>query len=87
MISTRCLAQLNICQSFEYFKEEVMLMLLHLDIFNASEKSFCSDGNYEREMRRKIWPIWFIASLGNRGERMYALRYKFMHNPPELPRK
>ena len=32
----RCLAQLNICQSFECLKE-VTFMLLPLDIFNASE--------------------------------------------------
>lgn len=81
-MSTKVLGTVNMCQSFEYLKEEVMCVLLHLDIFNASEKSFRSDGNYEREMRMTICPIWFIASVWSRDKRIYVLRYKFMYNPP-----
>lgn len=75
----RCLAQLNICQSFECLKE-VTFMLLPLDIFNASEKSFCSGRNYRRKMRRTIWPIWLLVSLGSRGKRIPCIEIKFMQN-------
>lgn len=56
----RVAGTVNICQ-LENLKVKVMFALLHINIFNPSEKSFWSDGNYERVMRMMICPIWFTA--------------------------